>query len=870
MTPPRFADLLLESFCAPHLLEEVQGDLYERYVRDVRQLGIRKAKRNYVLNVLSFLRPFAVKRQSSEYPQPLFLHPAMLRNYFKIALRNFWRNKSFSAINILGLALGLTCSLLIFQWVRDELRIDHYHANGPHLYRIMERQFSDGKRTASPSTPWPISLEIPKKFPEIVYAAGFSWPGSLTFDANNKISKENGNWAGADWFKMFSVPLLVGSPETALKSPTSLAISRKLAVNYFGSPEAAVGKSIRIENKDDYQVMAVFEDLPENSSDKYDFLLPWDDFERRNNGWANDWSNQGPRAFVQLRPDADVAAFETKLKPFLHNYNKGIDLKNLASFDIELFLQPFEEIYLNSEMTNGEISGGRIEYVRLFSVVAVFLLLIACINFMNLSTARSAKRAKEVGIRKVVGAERSRLIGQFIGEAMLLTLIAVVVALALIAFLLPGFNQLTDKKIALPFTEPSFGLTLLGIVAVTGILAGSYPALFLSSLQPVKILKGTLKFQPGATFFRQSLVVVQFVISMLLILGTVVVYRQVNYIQTKNLGFARENLIYIPLEGELPPKFTTLKQELTQMSGIAAVSRMSEQPGGIYNGTSDANWTGKDPTVKITFVNVSAGYDLAKSLKVKLLQGRDFSPNFTTDSVSYIINEQAARRIGYKNPIDQPLTFWGKKGKIIGLVQDFHFSSMHDPIQPLIIRFGEKDDYGYLLVRTQPGQTKQALASLETICKQLNPKFPFNYTFADQEFQKLYRSEQVVGTLSTYFAVLAIFIACLGLFGLASFTAEQRTKEIGVRKVLGASVTSVVGLLAGNFLKLVVIAIVIASPIAWYVMNLWLQGFAYKIPIAWWMFALAGLLAVGIALLTVSFQSIKAALMNPVKSLRSE
>ena len=871
MSPPRFADRLLRLFCAPHLREEVLGDLHERYALRVERVGEARARLRYWREVLAYVRPSMMKRQpiDNEYSTHFLLGPDMLRNYFKIAFRNFWQNKSFSAINILGLALGLTCSLLIFLWVRDELSVDRYHANGPQLYRLMERQFSDGKRTAGPGTPWPISMELPKKFPEVVQAAGFAWGGKLTFSVNNKVNKEKGNWAGADWFKMFSVPLVVGTPEMALKKSNSLAISRKLAENYFGSPQAAIGKAIQIDHKDAYQVTAVFENLPQNTTDQYDFLLPWVDFEKRN-GWAKDWGNQGPRTFLQLRPDTDLAAFQAKIKNFLWGYNKGIDPKNLASYNIELFLQPFEDVYLHSETENGEIAGGRIGYVRLFSIVAVFLLLIACINFMNLATARSAKRAKEVGIRKVVGAERSRLIAQFIGEAMLLTFIAVVIALLLIAWLLPGFNELTRKAIAMPFGELNFALALVGIVAITGILAGSYPALFLSSLQPVLVLKGALKFRPGATRFRQGLVVLQFVISMLLIIGTFVVYRQVNFIQTKNLGFDRENLIYIPLEGGLSTKYTVLKQELTTMPGIQSITHMDMKPTFIAQSTSDANWTGKDPNVKVEFTHTGVGYDMAKVLKTKLIEGRDFSKAYATDSAAYIINEQAARRIGYKNPIGQPLTFWGKQGTIIGVVKDFHFQSLHDPIQPLIIRLNETDLHGNLLIRTQSGQTKEALASLETICKQLNPTFPFTYFFADQEYQNMYKSEQVVGELVNYFAFLAIFIACLGLFGLASFTAEQRTKEIGVRKVLGASVFSIVGLLSNDFLKLVVLAIVIASPLAWYAMTKWLQGFAYKEELSWWIFALAGLLAIVIALLTVSFQSVKAALMNPVKSLRSE
>jgi putative ABC transport system permease protein len=870
--PPLWASKLLDWLGDPNTREEVQDDLQELYGYWVKTVGVRKARWRYGLSALKLLRPLAKRKE--DYSTTFFLHPAMIRNYFKIALRNFVRNKAFSAINILGLALGLTCSLLIYLWVRDELSIDRYHTNGPQMYRVMWRQLSDGKRMAMVSTPGPMAQEMAKKFPEIVHASGFTArKARMMFSVGEKVNKEQGDWAGPDWFRIVSVNLLEGSPETALKSPNSLAISRKLAETYFGSSRAAIGKSVRLENKSDYQVTAVFENLPQNTSQKYDFLLPWDDFLNRQ-AWAREWGNPSPETILQLRPDADVAAFDAKIKHFLRPY-LGIVPQTANRFDVELFLQPFEDGYLHAQTENGEISGGRIEYVELLGIVAVFLLLIACINFMNLSTAQSAKRAKEVGIRKVVGAEQWRLVAQFIGEAFLLTLLAVFVALVLISLLLPGFNELSGKSVTIPFLEPDFLVALLSIVLITSVLAGSYPALFLSSLQPVRVLKGSgasvlLKLRPGSTWFRQGLVVFQFVISMLLVIGTLVVYRQVNFIQTKNLGFDRENLIYVPLEGNLLTKYATLKQELQRRSGIQGVARMDYQPSSIGSNTTWVDWVGKDPNTSIGFAQVSVGYEMDKILKMKILSGRYFSSNFSTDSSGYVINEEAARRIGYKNPVGQQLTFWGKPGKILGVVQNFHFQSLHEPIRPLIMWFGEKNSYGNLLVRTAPGQTKQALASLEALCKEINPAFPFTYSFADEEFQNMYKSEQIVGTLVNYFAVLAIFIACLGLFGLASFTAEQRTKEIGVRKVLGASVASVVTLLSKDFLKLIAIAILIASPVAWWFLNRWLQSFAYQIGLEWWMFALPGCLVISIALLTVSFQSIKAALVNPVKSLRSE
>ena len=794
----------------------------------------------------------------------------MLTNYIKVAWRNISRNKLFSTINILGLALGMASSLLIFLWIHDERSVDRYHANSPQLYTVLQRLIYDGKADVTHATPGILPDEVKRQFPEIMYAAGYTgWDAKMTFTVGEKVNKEMGHWAGADWFKMFSIPILAGTAQTALNAPANLAISHKLANTYFGSPAAALGKSIRIDNKTDYQVTAVFEDLPNNSSDRYDFLLNWQDCLNRNE-WMKSWGNNGPHTRIMLRPDANVANLDAKLTGFLRKYDKDIG----KTFDAQLFLQAYSDAYLYSNFKNGQQDGGRIEYVRLFGIVAIFLLVIACINFMNLATARSVKRAREVGVRKVIGAVRGLLVGQFIGEALLFAVLALGIALLLVSLLLPAFNSLTGKYISLPVTNPSFWLVLTGITLVTGLLAGSYPALFLSSLQPVKVLKSRLTFGSGAKLFRQGLVVFQFVLSMVLIVGTIVVYRQVDFIQTENLGYNRENLIYVPVEGGLSTasNYRTFKDELLRMPGIQSVASMEESPTHLGNTTGGVTWQGKDPNVNIEFTHTTVGYDLLKTLNVQLVAGRDFSPTFGTDTTNYIINEATAARMGFKNPIGQSLTMWKRTGKVIGVIKNFHFQSLHTPITPLVIRLNNQSGLGAqtFLVRTQPGQARQAIASLETLWQQMNPTFPFAYRFSDDEYQKMYTSESIIGRLATYFAFLAIFISCLGLFGLASFMAEQRTKEIGVRKVLGASITSIVGLLSQDFLKLVLIAIVIASPLAWWAMDKWLQGYAYKISLSWWIFVLAGLFAIGVALLTISFQSIKAALMNPVKSLRSE
>jgi len=789
----------------------------------------------------------------------------MFRNYLKIAWRNIVRNKAHSFINISGLAVGIACSLLILLWVQNELDMDAWHKNGPQIYDVYERTHVDHKDAASYGTPALIAGEVKKVIPDVQYATQLAWTEPHNFRVGDKALKLNGSFASADYFKMFDTKLLQGNPQNALNTLSGVAISHKMANQFFGSPEAAIGKNILLENTMNLTVSAVFEDLPDITSTRFEYLLNWQKF-LDENGWAKDWANAGPLTFIMLRPGADPSLVGKKIAHFLDNYTKP-QSKGLT---LELALQPYNDLYLHGNFTNGEIDGGRIEYVHLFSIVALFILLIACINFMNLSTARSVKRAREIGVRKVVGAERSVLIKQFIGESMLVTLIAVGIAVLLLIILLPAFNQVTQKQIGLPFNRPVFWLGLATITFVTGLVSGSYPALFLSSFNPVKVLKGTLKLGPGVTLFRKGLVAFQFVLSITLIIGTIIISKQVNYIQTKNLGYDRENLVYVPLDGDLPSKYQVFKQEVMALPGIQSVSRTSFDPTNIENGTRGVEWTGKDPNSHVMFTQASVGYDFVRSMKLSLAAGRDYSKEFPTDSVGYLVNEAALAVIGYKNPIGQPLTFWGKKGTIIGVLKDFHFNSLHEDIKPLVIHFGETEGFGNAVIRTQPGQTKQALASLQKVYKELNPNFAFDYSFSDAEYQALYQNEQVVSKLSGGFAFLGIFISCLGLLGLAMFTAEQRFKEIGIRKVLGASAASLFASLSREFIVLVIIALLIATPLSYFAMTKWLENYQYKTDLSWWIFALSALIAIVITLVTISFQTVKAALVNPVKSLRSE
>ncbi|HEY1871563.1 MAG TPA: FtsX-like permease family protein, partial [Chitinophagaceae bacterium] len=658
--------------------------------------------------------------------------------------------------------------------------------------------------------------------------------------------------------------LVQGTVETSLQSPVSMAISEKMAEIFFGDAKNAIGKTIRYKNKKDFTVTAVFKNLPANVSDNFDCLINWDAYLEEND-WAKQWGNYGPSTYIMLNASANPGLVQQKIEHFMDKF-----VGNSESYRIELGLQRFDEMYLYGNFKNGNINGGRIEYVRLFSIIAVFILLIACVNFMNLTTARSVKRAKEIGIRKAVGAIRFALIRQFIAEAIFITCIALIFALMLSALVMPWFNQLTSKEISIPFNQLSFWFIVAVIAVITGFVSGSYPALFLSSFNVIRVLKGSVKFSHSAIYFRKGLVVFQFALSIILIIATIIISNQIRFIQKRNLGFDKDNLAYINLDGDLVKKYELFKQKAGEVAGVEAITRMSAEPTDIGAETFMVDWPGKDPKASPKFECASIGYSYAKTMKLQFAEGRDFSKDFATDSTAYILNEAAVKQIGYKDPLGKPLTFWGKKGTIVGVLKDFHFNSLHQAIKPLILRLGENEDYGIMLARIKAGETKNVISSMESISKELNPSFPFSYRFADDEFQKLYTSESIIGKLSLYFASLAIFICCLGLLGLAIFTAEQRTKEIGIRKVLGANAASLFVLLSKEFLWLVIIALLIATPVAWYAMNNWLHDFAYHASISWWMFFVAGLVAIMIALITVSFNAIKAALANPVKSLRTE
>ena len=802
----------------------------------------------------------------------------MLQNYLTIAWRNVTRHKVHAAINVIGLALGMTCCIFIFLWVRDEQAVDNFHLQGQNIYTLYQTTSANGKISSSYTTALQyendhaafLLEDAPQAIPEIqqicFFATGYElpWGHPETFQVGDKLLKLEGARAGAAFFQIFSYPLLEGNPATALKDIGGIAISRRMANLFFGNPKNAMGKTLRYENRLNLLVTAVFDDLPVQSSLKFEFLLSWE-AQKKNLEWA---SNEF-RTYVLLAPGANTNLVQAKINTFLK--------PRLAQNDglrTQVGLQRFSDQYLHNLFVNGLPQAGRIEYIRIFSGVAIFILLIACINFMNLATARSVKRAKEVGLRKVVGSTRSQLIAQFFGEAMLFSFLALTVSLLLLFTLLPAFNQFTGKQIGLSSLQASFWLSVVGLFALTGIVAGSYPALYLSSLQPVRVLKGVIQYSRGAVSFRKGLTTFQFILSILLIVATLVVFRQTDYVQTTHLGYDRDNLLYIRIEGELSKQsnYLQFKERVSKMPGITMIDRSSEAPHAMDFVVTDAvNWQGKEKNASVGFKPTSVGYDFVRLMGLKIAAGRDFSRAIASDSAdAFLVNQEAVKEMGMKDPLGKWISAWNKKGHIIGVLTDFHTQSLREPILPLIVDVKEYEYFGVILVRMQADKTKEALSSLAKVYRDINPNYPLAYQFVDEEYRNLYKNEQIMTKLSLLFSTLAIFISCLGLLGLVIFSAEQRTKEIGVRKVMGASLNQIVALFSKEFVRLIGVAFLIAAPISWYLMHRWLEDFAYRIPLSWWIFALAGGAALAVAMLTITYQAYKSASANPVKSLRVE
>ena len=783
----------------------------------------------------------------------------MFKHNLLIIYRNLKRHKSTFFINLIGLSCGLACVLMIYLWVNDELSFDKYHANDSRLYQVMANIKSEKGIDTRKNTPHTLAEVLPLEMPEVEYAA-IATPDlflpAFTLSGNDKKIKGLGKFASKDFFKIFSYHLIQGNKSTVLSNKDAIVLSQSQARNLFGSADNALGKTIGWDvagMKKGCVVTGIFKDVPVNSSEHFDFVLSFDALKDIMEMGPN-WNSEPFNTYLTVRKETNIDVFNDKLTRYISDKSKD----DSRSF----FLKRFSDNYLYSKYENGKEAGGRIEYVNLFSLIALFILIISCINFMNLSTAKAAGRVKEIGIKKAIGVGRKALILQYLGESLLMTFLSLIAAITIVFLLLPQFNEITQKSLHFHFNT-EICLALIGLTLYTGLLSGSYPALYLSGFKPAMILKGKFNNSIVEQLTRKGLVVFQFCLSIIFIVSVLILYKQIDYVQRKNLGFDKRNVVYFESEGKDGEAYLNEIQKLPSIE--MASSMVGNLIGDKFGGQGAIDWNGK----KIQIHSFGVNYGMIETLGIKIKEGRSFSKDFGSNNSQLILNEAAVEAMGLKNPIGTIIKGRGNNTEIIGVVKNFNFQSLHEKIEPMKFRL-DNQGASMIVVKINKGKEKEALGNLESLYKKFNPGLTFHYKFLDQDYQALYTSERQVSILSRYFAGLSILISCLGLFGLAAFTAEMRLKEIGIRKVLGSSVFGIVRLLSGEFTKMILIAICIALPLSYLIAKNWLDNFAFRINLEWWYFYGAGLITISIALFTVSFQSVKAALIDPAKSLRSE
>ena len=793
----------------------------------------------------------------------------MLSNYLKISWRNLVRAKGYALINIAGLAVGMVTSVLIFLWIQNELQFDRSYSKTKRLYQVYNRDVFNDEPTVWGTTPPPLAPELKAAYPEIENASRVA-PLTMLLSANDKNLNAEGAFADPDFLEMFDYRLLSGNGKGLLDGTNGIVITRKLAESFFGTIDA-VGKTIQIDHKDNFLVSGVIDDFPQTTrfSDRT-YLLPWSYFQRP--GWATlEWNSNNYFTYVALKEGVSEAAVGRKIRKVTAEHLKGT-IDNVANR--EIFLFPAEKWHLYSKIDHGQLVDGRIVTVRLFGLIAAFILIIACVNFVNLSTARSEKRAKEVGVRKVSGAPKSSLVLQFISESVMLSLLAAIVAALIISAVIPVFGNLVGLQLAPDLTSVYFWLSVGGFVLFTGLLAGSYPAFFLSAFQPARVIKGIYTHNNAAFSPRKGLVVLQFSFAIILIISTLVIKRQIDHGQSRDAGYDKNNLLITVLAGELEKHYAAVRNELLASGAVVSATKSLGSGMSLSSRQWGVTFPGSTETDKnVEFDIFGADQHFVRTTGVKLLEGREIDlVRFPSDSLAVVLNETAVRAMRLKNPVGAIVNFQSRDWHVIGVVKDFIFDSPYAPINPVMISGpGGLLPHQWLTMRLNPQNTvAKNLKTAEVIFKKYNPGYPFEYQFADETYKARFAQEELTGTLTGIFTGLAIFISCLGLFGLATYTAQQRTKEIGVRKVLGASVAGIVRLLTGDFVTLVLISFLIAAPVGWYAMNEWLKDFDYRIQVGPGIFAATIGAVLLIVLLTVSFQAIKAALMNPVKSLRNE
>ncbi len=784
----------------------------------------------------------------------------MFLHNFLISFRNIKRNKVTFFINLIGLSSGLACSILIYLWVYDELNFDKFHKKDNQLFQVMIRNNVSNGIEISNATSSILANTLAEEFPEVEYAITAGPPDQnksmLSFE--DKMIKAVALYAGRDFFKVFSFNLMQGNENQVLSDGNNITISEEIAIKLFNTDINIVGKAIEFDSKNKYIISGVFKGTPQNSSVQFDVVLPFEVIKKQFPG-IDAWGQNYFNTYLILKEGTNIDQFDKKIGEIL---KKKTDSKTSS-----LFIKPFSEQYLYGKYVNGVQAGGRIEYVKLFSLIAIFILVIACINFMNLSTARASLRIKEVGIKKSFGANRKSLVFRFMGESMLMAFLSLLVAIYLVTLFIPQFSEITGKNITLNFNK-NLVASVLGITLFAGFISGSYPALFLSSFSPAVILKGKLNNSRSELWIRKGLVIFQFTLSVILIVSVLVVYKQIEFIQKKNPGFDRDNVIYFEKEGQISNNLDTFISEAKNIPGVTNASGISWNLVGNQGSTDGLKWKGKNPADRISFYLQYIDYDLIETFGIEMKEGRSFSRDFDQDQSKIIFNETAVKIMGFKNPIGEIVNLWGYDRQIVGVTKDFNFESLHKEVKPSFFLLSRNNSQ--IIVRINAGTEKVTIPKLEKLYQEYNPGFLLDFKFLDQDYQAQYVSEERIANLSRNFAWLAILISCLGLFGLAAFSAERRIKEIGLRKINGASSLSIVSLLSTDFIKIILISILIGLPISYLITKSWLDSFAYKTPLSWWIFVLAACIALFIAIVTVSWQSFRAAAMNPVKALRYE
>jgi len=868
--PPKWATRLLHWFCGGHLVGDLEGDLLELFNQRVLAYGLREARRRYVHDVFSLMRPFAIKREPEKYPKPAFFHLAMIRNYLKTAFRNLAKHKMFSFINVMGLSAGMTACFLIALYVHFELSYDAFNKKADRIYRVSTDIRTNSETIHYSISPWAMASNMQSEFPEIETYARVQKDEMLFRRDDLKFYEDDALLADSTLFRVFDFKLLRGNPKTALVAPLSIVITENCARKYFGDSDP-VGQTLLLgDESEPVTVTGLLQDLPVNSQIKGDIFLSMSTYTaHQDKTIEREWGSFGATAFVLLKPGADPVALEKKFPSFLQKYAGKMMAQQ--QMQIRMLLEPLRDIYLYS--TRPAEESGNANNLYVFSAVALFIMLLACINFVNLTTARSVERAREVGVRKALGAAKNTLARQFLAESMLMCLIAFCISFILSALLIPFFNSLAGKSISegIAHELPFVGIQLAAALMI-GTLAGIYPAFVLSSFEPVKVLKGHLNTVSKGILLRKGLVTVQFTISISMIIATIIVYTQLDFMRSYELGFSKDQTLVI--QSGTGRERDAFEASIMNLTGVKSASASSAVPGS-WNPQAFSKVENKSGEMQAGNLDVyRVDFDFISQYGLKIVAGRAFSRRFTTDSTqSLIINETTAKMLGYASPeeaIGRKFEQWGRQGKIIGVVKDFHFKSLQETIKPLTFRVIDFWEGDLLSVKVDGKNVRQTLVAIEKQWKAMQPDKPFNYYFLDEFYDRQYRADERFEALFVNFAALTIFISCLGLLGLASYSTVQRTKEIGIRKVMGASAASIVGLLSRDFLQLVGLAFIIAAPVAWFAMDRWLGSFAYKTDISLWIFIAAALLSASVALATIGLQSIRAALMNPVKSLRSE